>query len=422
MGNSWEEMVQQVVVEGRPGDVVSAALGWEELLTNLNDVKSSLEQNITDIGAVWKGPAYESFRARIEEIAKDTGRIIEDATKGQGIAGSLRTAAQRLTEAQETMPVPLAAVDDILKARDARLHLRVGMFEAKIKPDFLGLPNPLVSLHDWIFDKTDEARAVYQQVNNDYRGTAPGMPGEMRGGDYYNPVMETPDLGGGPGTVSPGGMPSTGGMPSGGIGGAGIGGIPSAGTPGFGGGSGGDFSGTTLSGHDYGYSSPDLPDAGYPDAGSIPEFDERGTGLAGAGPGLGGGVGVGGLPGLGGTGGGAGVGTAGLGSAGVGVGGAGAVPGGGALGRPVTPGMMPGMMGGAGAGAGRGQGGGRRGGGALSGGGLGGGAGRGGAGGMAGMGGQGTRFDGQEHDRNSWLHEDEDVWGTEGDAPPGVLR
>ena len=43
MGKSWEEMCQEFVVDGRPGDVASAALGWEQLLKNLGSVQESLE-------------------------------------------------------------------------------------------------------------------------------------------------------------------------------------------------------------------------------------------------------------------------------------------------------------------------------------------------------------------------------------------
>ena len=38
------------------------------------------------------------------------------------------------------------------------------------------------------------------------------------------------------------------------------------------------------------------------------------------------------------------------------------------------------------------------------------------------MGGGGAGQDGgQEQQRNTWLDEDEDVWGADGDAPPSVI-
>jgi hypothetical protein len=446
--SAWEEMVQQVVVDGHPGKVRSAAANWQALLDNLRSIKESLESNVTDLGQTWKGPAYETFRQNIEGQAKLIGRIIEDAEKGEGIVQSLNAAADRLAQAQADMPVPYAALDDVLRAREANLVLDVGLFEARVSADFLSLP-PVewtAKLMDWLNDKTAEARAVYERVNNEFQGKAPTMPGESTPLDSFELKPETPDLRSGPGAGSVSGM-------SGGSGGA-----PGIGSPGgvdvpkyqpFGGipntpyddnpGSPPGFGGTYDPG-----SPPGFGDT-Y-DSGSPPDFDDNyGSGLAGATPNVGGGgFGGGGIGGgVGGGIGGIGSGS-GLGGAGGGFGGAGGnPPGGGALGRPVTPGFLPGLMGGMGGGAGsaarRGAGGlgsGRGGTAALGGAGRGVGSGLGaaaraagvgarGTGGMAamgGLGGYGTGFGEREHDRTSWLQEDDDVWGAEGDAPPGVLR
>ena len=88
------------------------------------------------------------------------------------------------------------------------------------------------------------------------------------------------------------------------------------------------------------------------------------------------------------------------------------VPGG--TGAGVAPGMAGGSAGAGGAGAGAGG----------MGAGAGGGAGRGGMGMMPMMGGgmgAGAGEGGNEGDRDTWLNEDDDVWGTDGDAPPPVL-
>uniref|UniRef100_UPI001F32A3F9 hypothetical protein n=1 Tax=Micromonospora acroterricola TaxID=2202421 RepID=UPI001F32A3F9 len=46
-----------------------------------------------------------------------------------------------------------------------------------------------------------------------------------------------------------------------------------------------------------------------------------------------------------------------------------------------------------------------------------------GAGGMAGMGaGAGAGYGEEETPRNTWLEEDEDVWGADGGGTSGVLR
>ncbi|GIF14946.1 WXG100 family type VII secretion target [Actinoplanes teichomyceticus] len=441
MSKSWEEMVQEVVIDGRPGDVRSAALGWQELLRHLRDVKQSLETNVKDLGETWKGKGYDAFKAHIDGLAKNVGYIVEDAETGSGIVTSLNTAASDLAQAQAAMPIPLASADDIAAARDGRLTLGIGTFEMKVKPDFLSW-GPLdwgPKLHDWLFDQTAEARKVYEQVDDQYQGRAADMPGQTGGYQQVHGERTTPDLsgagasgaagaggfGGGAGAGA-GGLPGTKGFNPSDIGSGGVGGTGSGTHPSTGGGGtypstgGGDHPGTG------GYPGTGTSGAG-PGAGSGYDPGDYGSGLAGAGGG-GAGLGTGGA-GLGGGGlGSAGLGGGGLGStaglgggAGAGAGGGGAIPGGGALGKGVGTGLAPGMMGaGAGAGGrGQGTGAGTKGGaaGALR-------AGGGGAaaGGMAPGARGGHGFGEDQADRNSWLQEDEDVWGAGGDLPPGVLR
>ncbi|WP_346536783.1 hypothetical protein [Micromonospora sp. DPT] len=421
---SWEEMCQQIVIDGRPGDVTSAAFGWEQLLKNLNTVKQNLETNVKDLGETWKGPAYEAFKTHIEGLAKSTGEVVADAESRGGIVHSLKDAADKLSAAQAEFPIPASCVNDVLEARNARITISAGFFEMKVKPDFLGLADPISSMVDWFNDKTDDANRVYGQVSGHYlaidenldapSGTAPSTRTD---------TFDRPDLGGGGGGGGGGGVPDIGGAPSTG----GIGGGPSAGgigsPPGLG--SGGPSIGSGA--------HPDLSSGtgGYGGGGTGSLGDEYGSGLAGAGGGVGTlpGAGGGGLPSSTGLGSGGGLG------GGSGLGGAGGmIPGGGSLGKAVSTGM-PGMMGGAG-GAGAGRGAGRLGGGMA--GGMGGAAGRGGAGkgaaggvrggagvkgGMAGMGGgHGAGYGEEEAPRNTWLEEDEDVWGADGGAAPGILR
>ncbi|MET8369094.1 WXG100 family type VII secretion target [Micromonospora profundi] len=449
MALSWEEMCQKVVIDGRPGDVESAALGWEQLIKNLNNVKQSLEANIKDLGNTWKGPAYEEFKGHIELIAKDTGQLVADTEKGGGIVQSLKTAADSLSAAQRDFPIPATCVNDVLEARNAKLTIGVGFFEAKVSPDFLGWLDPVSAVADWINDQSKDAAEVYQRVSGEYQTIAPNTPGNALPGDTADPTRQQPNLGGGGG------------------GGGGVGGVPNIGGGGPGGGLGAkpSISGASLvpeTGNLSGGSGIHPAFSGEPGTGSYPGVggvpgtggpeEEYSSGLAGAGgvPGLGSGGGGGlGSAGLG-AGGGVGGGGSGLGSAGAG---GGAPAGGGALGRAVSPGMGPMMGGGGAAGAGRGGGrgaGGRLGAGGKPGGGMmpgmggvaagGGGAGRGGAGrgaagagaagrgagargagGMAGMGG-GAGYGEDDTSRNTWLEEDEDVWGADGGGTSGILR
>ncbi|SCE80829.1 hypothetical protein GA0070618_1081 [Micromonospora echinospora] len=424
MGVSWEEMCQQVVIDGRPGDVASAALGWTELLKNLRSVKESLEKNASDLGTVWKGPAYDAFKTHVDEIAKSTGRLIDDAEEGDGIVHSLNAAADKLTAAQSEFPIPASCVNDVLEARNGHLTIGVGFFEAKVAPDFLGLLDPIAGLADWLNDRTDEAAQVYNQVNNQYQGQADTMPGQTSNvPTQRNPNLETPNLetgggGGGAGSVPslPGG-PGTGRTP-------GTPDLPSTANP--------DVPSTPDPdlGRDPGTDLPGTTTPGFDDTPGLDE-DRYGSGLASAAPT----TGTGGLPS-----------TSGLGSGGLGGGaGSGSVPGGGALGRPVAT-MMPPMMGGGAAGGGRGGGklgaGGRLGAGGAPGmlGGAGGAGGR-GAGGNRGVGaatagtrgaaggrgglvgaGAGAGYGEDEATRSTWLDEDEDIWGADGDSLPGILR
>ncbi|GAB3947478.1 WXG100 family type VII secretion target [Micromonospora vulcania] len=454
MGLSWEEMCQKVVIDGRPGDVESAALGWEQLIKNLNSVKQSLDTNIKDLGTTWKGPAYEAFKGHVEQIAKDTGNIVADAEKGTGIVQSLKSAADKLTAAQRDFPIPATCVNDVWEARNAKLTLSVGFFEAKVGPDFLGWLDPVSAIADWINDRSEEAAGVYQRVSGDYQNIAPGTPGDATTLGDQSPKTTIPKLDDGGGSKGKiGSVPDIGGKPSIGD----MGGKPTI-----------DASAISDTGKlpDGSSTHPDLS-GGYdpggggstPGGGSFPgtgglDDEEFSSGLAGAGgggaPGLGSGFGGGGLgsSGLGGAG---GLGSGGgLGSAGGGAG-TGMLAGGGALGRPVSPNMGP-MMGGGAAGAGRG-GGGRGGGGRLGAGGKlgaggmapgmggapGAGAGRGGAARGAGGAGAGARGAGargagalgagggagygeEDAPRNTWLEEDEDVWGADDGGTAGILR
>lgn len=439
----WEQMAREVLVAGRPDKVQSAALGWKELLKNVGQVQESLQQNVKDLSTVWKGPAYEAFKSHVEGLAKQAGGLVDAAEKpGRGrvsIVTNLETAAKQLQQAQDTMPIPAACVGDVLAARNGELVLGVGLFETRVKADLMGSwpMEKMGELGDWVSgwfsDQEGDARKVYNEVNGNYQDRVLESPSGGPSGSVSNPRPDIPNLGTGPGTGGGGGVPGIGGTPSTG----GLGGGPSAGAgkmPGLGSGgpsvgssahpdltSGGGYTPSTGTGY--------TPSAGSTGAGSY------GTGLAGAGaptaPGLGTGFGPGGgLPG-----------STGLGGSGAGLGGG---PGGAGIGRAVSPGMPPMMGGGGMAGAGGRGGGGRMGAGKLGaggmapgmGGGMAGGrgaagGGRGGAaggaagarGGMAGMGhGGGAGYGEEDTARNSWLEEDEDIWGADSGGTPGILR
>jgi uncharacterized protein YukE len=233
-----------------------------------------------------------------------------------------------------------------------------------------------------------QARNYMSALQKDTQEANGGFPAHIRSDqayatlDDYNPNPGGP---GGPGSHLPGG----GGGGAGHIPGAGSGGdIPGTGTGGHipGTGTGGHISGTGTGGH--------IPSG---DNGYIP-----GTGTGGHIPGSGGGSGTD-LAGFDPSGG------SGLGGGGLGGGGLGGDPLGAGAGSGLT-GVGPGGLGSAGLGRGLGSG-------------AGAGAGR---AGMAGRGmmpmapgghGQGEK----ERERSTWLTEDEDVWGGDGDAAPPLI-
>src|SRR6266516_164816 len=107
---SWEEMAVQVLAQGRPGDVKSAALGWQQLLNGFDEVKRSLNGNVDDLAGKWKGPAFDACKQHIKAIAGQLDHLETNANKGDGIVASLQHAADKLTTAQQQMPIPNAVL------------------------------------------------------------------------------------------------------------------------------------------------------------------------------------------------------------------------------------------------------------------------------------------------------------------------
>ncbi|SNT45433.1 hypothetical protein SAMN05421812_106243 [Asanoa hainanensis] len=449
MALDWTTMVNHVVIAGRPADVEDAALGWQELIGNVRDVCTSLDQDIKGIDAFWTGKAADAFAKRVTTMSEGLKKVSDSAAPegGTGIVETLRTAAQDLQAAQAAMPVPGSMLGELMAARDARITLAPGILEIELESGFFN--NAPMSFAGWVGDQfrklltdvEEDARRAYDTVSSQHEATADRAPTATTVGNVSIPTVETPDLGGGGPGVGGGGMPSIGSA------GGGVGGYdpPKPGSSGVG-------------------NMPGLLDGSPIDKPTSPDLGgyQPGSGLAGAGgglttgtPGLGGGLGGGGL-GSGGLAGG-GLGGAGLGSGGggIGPGGLGKLSGGGSLGKPVTPSIAPMAGGGA---AGRGGGGTRAAGGRLgagggmagiggvgggaAGGGRGGGAARGGAG-MAGIGGAGagagkggagkgaagrgagfaggpgaSGAHGDEDEYDSWLYEDENVWNEGTDVPP----
>lgn len=170
----WSAMVQQVVIAGRPGDVESAALGWEQLLHQVGEVKASLERDVADVGTSWSGPAYEAYKSHILGIAARLGGVMDQARQGGGIAPALHTAAGRLADAQAAMPVPHGMLGELIAARNGEITLGPKFCEVTLTSEVLDN-----AVTRWAGKATDVAESlihnveaaaekVYTQVNKEY--------------------------------------------------------------------------------------------------------------------------------------------------------------------------------------------------------------------------------------------------------------
>ncbi|WP_238006721.1 hypothetical protein KZZ52_46850 [Dactylosporangium sp. AC04546] len=397
---SWEDVIAMVVIPGNPAAIEQAADEWRELLRRVHEVERVLTEVNKDL-ETWKGAGGEEYRRNITDMISKTKNIYSEL---DNLPHYLDQAAGNLRTAIDKIPIPDDMAHEVMAAKNGYIAdgkvsgpwSAGGIYDTLLPiygnkwydeaREFFTWDWAQHKLRDWISSQDDVAKDAYQALAGQHSNTMSHMPGASTS-NYEHPrepytSVDPTKLGGGP----PGGPPKLG---------DGLG-DPKIGGPGI-----------TDPGANPDLGNPDLgnPDTVNPDLGD----DLPGTGLAGVGDGGIGGLGnpgSGGLgPGVGGLGGGGGggLGSGGLGAGGLKAGGAGGLGG-----------MMPGMgVGGAGAGAGRG---GVRGGGA-------GGKGLGGARGGLGMmphGGAG-HGNGEGEDHNTWLQEDDDVWGSDNEAPPSVL-
>lgn len=410
---SWEEIVNRVVIGSNYYNVFDSAVQWGAVFRSIDDVRAALEE-LSTLSESWRGSAADGFRSHLQGVIQQLQDLADDHRK---IKDGLNTLGEALRTAVGEIEVPTWMYDDI--AEKQRVYHETGevyLYEPGsfahgylqyVTGGFLhslpGVGSLWDSIEGWVRDREARAQQAYETLAGRYSAEYGSIP------EGTPTVVGTiGDLG----DVNPsGGLPP---MPPGSVGAPSGVGSPDLNSlrPGV-----GNLS--SLPGADSGY-----PDSHGGEGGlsGLPGLDTRpsGTSLQGVTPSVG--AGVGGVGGLGGAGGLGSLPGAGLG-AGAGLGGAGAGgSGSGVRLPPLGPAVMPpGMAGVAGA-AGRAAGG--RGAGASSaraGRGVGAaGAARGGVAAL-GPGGLGARGAMDEDERTTWLQEDEDVWGANTDAPPGVL-
>jgi len=450
---SWEEVITMVVIPGQPDAIRNASGQWEVLFSRLDEARSMVDQEVQRL-QTWEGAAGDTYRQHLTEIGQKISSLVQ---QHKPVVQQLNTSAENLQNALENTPIPDDMVDDVMRARadyarSGQINTNEWSPGAIFDKMFPIMSNRWVSeavnfitggfadwvsdkLRDWITSEDDKAKAAYHQLAGQHVSTMDSMPQgyHMLSGEAYTRTVT-------PGQPAGATTPGSAGTPSGydtTLAGAG-GGPGGPGAGGFGG-----PGGTGIAGNNPGqglYNPGGGLAGGGGGAGGVPAGGMPGsTSAANAGRGVGG-MGMGGMPMGGGMGGAGAAGAGGSGARGgspklnvpssTTAGGAGGGMGGG---RGGMGGMPMGGMGAGAAGAGaagaRGAGSGGKPGGVP--GGVAGGTGAGGkgagAGGRMGMGGMpmgaggGHGAGGEGSDHSTWLNEDEDVWGTDSDAPPPVL-
>jgi hypothetical protein len=393
MSESWEDVINQVIIPGDPAAINNAAAAWTQLFRGIRDVRQGIDHGLIQLEE-WKGAAGEAYRTSIGKLAKDLESLDVENNRIDQVLGDAST---NLASSMKAIPLPVEMLHVIEQKRADFANSTpnwplphneiLEWFIANFDPSWMkyfGLGSFLLEpvakwLRDWIDPNAQHARDIYGKLDNHYATVVANMP-DGKGHSEFGGTTQTalnPQVPG-PHTTAGGGA---------GFGGGGK--LPGSGSfdPGAGYTPGGYDPATGAGSYD-----PSAGQYGYnPD-------DFSGSGLAGVGGGgfTGvGGLGAGGLTGVGPGGGAGGLGMGGLSPTGlVGMKGIGTPT------SPYGPGGVP-MMGGMPAGGARGAGGSRR------------------PGLVGGGGGPGGR--GNDDGRGTWLQEDDDVWGTDSGAAPPLL-
>jgi hypothetical protein len=416
---TWEQIVNQVVIYGWPDDLDSASQEWQVLFTQLREISTTVKREVAELKTqgVWSGEAYEAFARHMNAIMTGIDTVVEQAGTQAEIHTTLSNASHILRRAQQDMPIPTSMIGNLYQARQEHSGIADGAFMQAF-----ALPWNVLSavsettlghltrdLEDQFNIHRTAATNAYNVADNATHTEAQRLPAAPSSGSKIDertvspfknpPSTELSDFGdGGSHTAFPGagappgtGLPADTSYPPGASPGIDSGSVPSQ-NPGG------------IDPYSPGSSYPPSAGAG---AGRLDAEGLRdGSGLAGA-EGWGGSAfgpgsaandpqGLGRLP--------AGAGTAS--SSGI-TGAAGtSLPGGGSIGRGVTPAIPPGMMGGAPS--------------------------RGGAGSSAAgkrkikdaltTGKTRPKSNDDDHKHHyDWKYVDDDIWSTDTDVPPPVL-
>ncbi|MEZ0112526.1 hypothetical protein ABH920_006548 [Catenulispora sp. EB89] len=407
------------------GSVATAQNLWDSVFQGFTNLAADLRKQRDQLKTVWTGPGSDTYGQQLENLATELDNIAKQAKDP-----TYRSFWQSFASVKDVVKAALSAYDGKFKEVPSKPPPQMSKIEASNYRDGGGGPD------EYKFGGDDAGvRAIFTKLARDYRDIKDGLPNppapaqgpagpadgqpssplRMEGKDTFGgtpadlPIAPADAFGKLPdGAVPPGAgidprsMPIS---PVGPIGGVDVPGGPGADVPGMG------MPGIDVSGGPGiavpGVDIPGAPGVTVPASGVDPKLPgytgiDPSTGLPfgldpstkladfqpASGTGLGGGSSAfGGPDGLGPLGG--------AGAAGA-LGALGAGPGGASSGA-ITPRDAAGANGGANGAAGMGY-----------------------PGGMGGMG-HGAGKDGEERQRQSWIPEDQDIWGADTSAPPPVI-
>lgn len=251
---SWAQVVNRVIVRGRPQYLRNAATIYDDVLGAMREQADNIDTQLAELSRSWSGPAFDNYQRQVSAIATELRRIVDEANEYGGIGDALRHAADRLYAYQQVIPIPNDCAGDVVRAHNEGLELTDHQIEQALKKEaessgfFSFFFDFMEWLGDVINDNTGKARDKYRDLSSEYATTAADAPDSVEPPRVMAPAGYTPSLGTGSGvgsggyyrppaglgtTTIPGGD-LTGGLGDGLGGGPGVGGLAGAGAGGGG--------------------------------------------------------------------------------------------------------------------------------------------------------------------------------------------
>jgi uncharacterized protein YukE len=207
---SWVDVVNRVIVRGRPQYLRNAADIYDDVFKALHEVANDIDAQLAVLGRSWSGPAYDSYHRSVAGIATELRRIIDEANEFGGISTALRQAGDRLYAYQQVIPIPNDCAADVVRAHQEGLQLTQGQLEDALRKEaedsgfFSFFFDFLEWLGDVIDDNTGTARDRYRELSSEYANMAASAPDSIEPPRVTNPGGYTPPPGSG-GGIGPGG-------------------------------------------------------------------------------------------------------------------------------------------------------------------------------------------------------------------------